>query len=903
VTPGGADGKGPDRASTPGSSVCAPPPRWAERLLRGVLPPEDQEDVVDQMAMLHARRVAREGARRADRWYSRHALRFVWTLAGERARRGRGGDGMRATFTELARAARRLAHAPVFTSVSVLTMAVGGGAFAAVFSVADGVLLERPPYEEPDELIWVWRDYWFGLQRGWLGGPDIPGLRAHTEAFEGVVAFRTGGRNLTGRAGEHPRRVRVTLASAGMFDLLGVKASLGRGFLPGEDTPDAPAVAVLGHELWRTHFAADPGVVGSEVYLNGEPTTVVGVAPEDFRFVVHTSLGEPAAADLYQPLRLDLAAQDPGWGMLAGLARVRDGATDAQVDAAIAAVAKDLDDQWHNPGLRMWGVGLQEDLVAKVRPALSTLLAAAVLLLLVLGANLATLLLARATTRDRELAVRAALGAGRQRLFQNVLSESVVLGGAGALLGLLLAFPAVRLLRALAPEGLPRRMDIQLDPSVALVTLSVMLLVGMSAGLLPATRALRGAVADRLREGGGRTGGGSAGVRARAGLVVAQVALSLVLLVAAGLLGRGFASLLANDPGFDGRSVLTFTVALDPGRYERDGAVGDFDRRLRAGILGLPGIERVGATDALPLGAGASQRDVSLPGAPGNTGEESVDRPHVDYLHVGPGYGEAIGLRVLQGRLFGEGDVAGAPPVAIIDDVLATRFYPGGGAVGRPLAYGADTLTIVGVVDQARLYSVQADDRPQVVLPLLQRPARTVLSYAVATAADPDALASALRGVIDAVDSSVPVTDVRTLDGIVRASLGNERLSLTLLLAFATGALVLATLGLYGVVSHAVERRTHEMGVRIALGADRARVLRMVLGEGLRLMGVGVLLGLVGSLGAARVVGSVVTGTDPDDPLVYAGVTLLLAAITATAAYLPARRAMRIDPSEALRAE
>lgn len=903
MTSGGTDGGDPERTSAPGTTLRAPPPGWAERLLRRVLPPADREDVVEQMAMLHAQRVARDGARRADRWYGRHALRFAWTLAAERAWRGGGGDGMTGILTELARATRRLARAPVFTTVSVLTMAVGGAAFAAVFSAVDGVLLEPPPYEEPDELVWVWRDYWFGLHRGWLGGPDIPALRAHTEAFEGVAAFRTGGRNLTGRAGDHPRRVDVTFASAGIFDLLGVRVALGRGFLPGEDAPDAPAVAVLGHDLWHTHFAADPRVVGTEIYLNGEPTKVVGVAPEEFRFVVHTSLGEPAPADLFQPLRLDLAAQDPGWGMLAGLARAQEDATRDQVDAAIAAVAQDLDDQWHNPGLKMWGVGLHEDLVAEVRPALSTLLVAAALLLIILGANLATLLLARATTRDRELAVRAALGAGRRRLFQSVLAESVVLGGAGALLGLLLASPAIRVLRALAPDGLPRRMDIQLDLSVALVTFAVVLLVGMGAGFLPAARALRGAVAERLREGGGRTGGGSAGVRARGGLVVAQVALSLVLLVAAGLLGRGVASLLASDPGFDARSVLTFTVAMDPGRYGQDGAIADLDRRLRSGILRLPGVERVGATNALPLSAAASQRDVSLPGAPGNSGQAETDRPHVDYLFVGPGYGEAIGLRVIEGRLFGEGDAAGAPPVVIIDDVLAARFYPGSSALGRPLALGFDTLTIVGVMDQPRLYSVHADDRPQVLLPLLQRPETTLLSYAVATAGEPGDLASRLRGILDAVDASLPVTEVRTLEGIIRASLGNERLSLMLLLAFAVSALVLATLGLYGVVSHAVERRTHEMGVRIALGADRAQVLRIVLWQGLRLTSLGVLLGLVGSLAAARVVGRVVTAAAPDDLIVYTGVTLILVAITAAAAYVPAWRATRIDPSEALRTE
>lgn len=884
------------------------PPPWAEWLVRLAVPERDRDEVLTGMEDLFRRRVESHGAGAARRWYARHAWAFVWRMWGARVRSAgvrrasdRGGGGMGEVVREVREALRRLSRAPVFTAVSVLTMGVGIGAFAAIFSVVDGVLLEPPPYQDPEELVWVWRDYtWFGLDRGWLGGPDIAGLRGHDGAFAGVVGFRNGGRNLTGREGDNPRRVRVTFASHELFDVLGVEPAHGRGFAPEDDVPGAAAVAVLGHELWRSHFAADRGIIGRDVFLNGEATTVVGIAPADFRFVVHSALGDPSPADLYQPMRIDLTAEDPGSGAFAGLARVRGGATPAEVEAAIAAVAQDLDDLWGNPGLRMWSVGLHEDLVVEIRPALTVLLAAAGFLLLILGANLATLLLGRATARDRELAVRAALGAGRGRLFRTVLTESAVLAGAGALLGLGLAFPALEALRALAPEGLPRLTDVTVDPSVVVVALSAALVMGVGAGALPAWRSLRGGVSQRLREGGGRGGSGLSGLRTRSALVVAQVALSLMLLVGAGLLARGFLVLLDTDPGVDGRSVLTFTAALDPGRYGAEGAIADFDRRFRAAVSRLPGVQGVGAVDALPLTATASQRTVAFPGAPGNRGVDE-DEPLIDYFYAGHGYAEAVGLRLLEGRAFNEGDDAEGPGVALVDDLLAKRFYPGGGALGGSLSFAGDTLTIVGVVDHARHYAIHSDDRPQVYVPLVQRPQRSTLSWAVAATGDPGALAPAIRRVLDGVDASVPLTDVRTLDEIVQGSLGNERLSLTLLLAFAAGALALATLGIYGVVSNAVARRTHEMGVRIALGANRSKVLGMVLGQGLRLVALGIVLGLAGSIAGARVVGSLVVGADPGDPLVYTAVILGLIALTSLATGIPALRATRIDPVEALR--
>jgi putative ABC transport system permease protein len=805
--------------------------------------------------------------------------------------------------TELLRAARRLVRAPVFALVSIATVAVGIGAFASIYSVVDTVLLEPPAYADPNRLVWVWRDYWFGLHRGWLGGPDIAMLREHDDAFEGVVAFRTGGRNLTGREGENPERVRTMAASADFLDVLGVRPAPGRGFAPGEDAPDASGVAVLGWDLWQSHFGGDPGVVGREIYLDGEAITVVGVAPKDFHFVKHASLGPPEGADLYVPLRMDLASLDAGSGMFAGLARVREGVPAERVKAAIDAVAADLDATalFHHRGLKMWGIGLQEDLVASVRPTLVTLLAGALFLLLVLGANLTTLLLGRAGRRERELAVRAALGAGRSRLLQSAAAESVLLCALGGALGMGLAYLGVDAIRAFAPEQLPRRWSLGVDLSVLGVATLATLAMGAVAGLVPALGSIRGVTAERLRE-GGRGGSGLRASRTRSGLVVAQLALSLTLLVGAGLLTRAFVRLLDADPGFDGRAVLTTTVSLDPAHYPTDADVAAFDRRFRAAVSALPGVRAVGAVDALPLSAQASQAGVSFPGAPGNTGDAEEDGPLADYMMVTPGYVEAVGMRVLDGRSFDERDDTEAPAVALVDDLLARRFFPGSSAVGRRLVAGGDTLTVIGVVDQARHYSVGADDRPQMYVPLAQN-AVAELHYAVAGTGDPLAYPSDVRHVLDTLDPAAPMSETSTLAAIVGDSLARERLSLVLLVGFAGGALLLATLGLYGVVSNAVAARSRELGVRIAVGADRGVVLRLILRQGLRLAGWGALIGLLGALASARALGRLMPGIEPNDPVVYAGVTLLLAAVTGMAAWIPASRATHIDPIEALRSD
>jgi predicted permease len=805
---------------------------------------------------------------------------------------------------ELTGAVRRLARARAFTAVAVLTMGVGIGAFTAIFGLVESVLLEPMPYDDPDELRWAWRDYVeASFPRGWLAGPDIVALREHPDVFTGVVALRTVERNLSGADGVDPAQVTVSLSSHDLFEVLGVSPVLGRAFRPEEDVPGGPSVAVLSHELWRVRFGADPTAIGRTIMLDDAPTEIVGVTPEHFRFVKHGSLSDPVEADLYLPMRVDLSQASPSAGSYAGLVRVDPQAAPDRVDAALAAATEltniDFRERGGSP-IRLWTVGLEEDLVAGIRPALTALVASAAFLLLMLAANLATLLLGRAALREHELGIRIALGAGRTRVLAGVVAEVTILAVAGGTLGVLLAALGTDVVVALAPADLPRLGAVGIDASVLLVALAVTAAMTLVACLTPSLYTLRARAAEATK-GGTRSSTGERGARARDALVAAQVALSLMLLVGAGLTVQAFAALLRQDPGFDPGPTLTFEVPLPDDLYPGPEA-GAFHDELRRRIAALPGVSAVGASNALPLTQLTNQSGISFPGAPGNSGDVQGDNPLIDWFRVTPGYFVAAGYRLLAGRGLEEADADSTAFSLVIDDVLARRFFPDGSAVGSRAAFVGDTATIVGVVDQARLYRIDADDRGQAFISA-QRFPTSALAYAVRTELDPAGLTPGIRSVVRELDASVPVSAVRTLDRIVQESVGQQRLSLRLIVSFALGALLLATLGIYGVVSNAVVRRTQEIGVRMALGANADRVARMVLSQGLRLSTAGAVLGLVGALAASRVIEGIMVGVEPRDPLVYAGVAVGLLAVAALASYLPARRATRIDPIEALRPE
>lgn len=875
------------------------------RLLLRLYPSHFREEMGDAVVETYRDR-ARAGLRRGGVL----ALAWVWLRALVDALRNGPGERVRPSVawrrlgnwgrdSELV--LRRLLRAPVFTASMVGTLTVGLGAFAVVYAVVDKVLLEPLPYENPDDLYFAWREYtWFELDRGWLGGPDVEALRTAGGVIEDAAGLQRESVTLGGGEGGEPQEVARMESTPNLFDLLGVRPALGRGFAPGEVGPDRPAVVVLTHDIWKDRFAADPTVVGTEIRLDGQPFTVIGVMGKDFRFVRHSSLGAPQGADLYTTFDYHLAEQPPGAGSFAGLVRARPGSDPEALTAAVSRVGQMVDERdFEGKGLRLYAVGMKSDLLSGIRPALVVLGLAGLLLVLVLMVNLATLLLSRAAQREREFAISRALGADRMALVRAMLLEGGVLGMLGGIGGAIVAIWGTRALVALAPLDLPRRESIVVDWSVAAVVIGLGTLLGLIAGAVPATWASRMRLSTLLGATAVRGGGGHG--RMRRSMVAVQVALALVLLTTGGLVVRSFEQLLRADPGFDPAGVLTFKVPVTSDRYPDAAAVRSVQDRIHAELSRLPGVRAVGAASALPLGADASQTTVHFPAAPGNTGDPDHDQPLIDRIHVRPGYFDALRIPVLAGRPFEEEQREGAGEV-VIDRTLAATFFPSGDPIGAILAYGTDSLTVVGVVDHARLYDVHRDDRPQIYL-RNDRYTNPTLAWTVRTDRPPMSLAAEARAAIWRIDPELAVSELRTMDRVVSESLRQQRVSAVLIAGFSLGALLLAAMGLFGVVSGSVTRRRHELAVRMALGAERGRVIRLVLGEGMLLVVAGLLVGAPGIYLAARVISGVLVGVSPFDPLTLGAVAFGLAAVALVACYIPARRVSGIEPAGLLRQE
>jgi putative ABC transport system permease protein len=879
---------------------------WLRLLLR-LYPPDFRDEFGESLVETY-----RDRCRRASESGGAPALAWVWLRAlidalrnglGERLRPGvawrRSGNWGRDTE----RAFRRLVRAPVFALTMIATLTVGLGAFAVVYAVVDKVLLRPLPYEAPDDLYFVWRDYgWFDLKRGWLSGPDVAALHTAGGVIEGAAAMDRGNATLSsgaaGAAGD-PEEIAVMITTPNLFPLLGVRPLLGRGFAPEEVGPGRPAVVVLTHTLWQRRFGGDAAVVGRAVRLNGQPFTVIGVMGADFNLVRNGSLESPEGADAYTTLDDDVATLDPGSGSFAGLVRARRGAAPEAVTAAVDAVGRMVDRRdFEGRGLRLYPVGMGADLVAGVRPALVVLGAAGVLLVLVLAINMANLLLVRAAQRDQEFAVSRALGANPLALARATLLEAALLGVIGGACGALVATWATRALVALAPLNLPRRESIAVDLRIALVVVGVGLLLGLFAGAAPAVWATRTQLAALLRNAAVRGGGGAQG-RLRRAMVVAQVALSLVLLTAGGLVVRSFEQLLRANPGFDPRGVLTLRVPAVVDRYPNDTAVAALHARVERELAALPGVTAVGGSTALPLSADANQTTIDFPGAPGNTGVEDHDEPLVDVMAARAGYFDALGIRRVAGPGFSTGTGAGVRE-AVIDRTLAEYFFPTGSPVGFRLPFGDDTLTIVGVVEHARQYDVHADGRPQLYFHDDYDPDRG-LSFALRTERDPSSLVPEVRAAIRRIDPQLAVAELRPMDDVVKQALRQPRVSAVLIAGFSIGALLLAAMGLFGVVAGSVNRRRHEIAVRLALGAGHGSVLRLVLQEGAVLVALGLALGVPGIYFAGRILRGVLVGVSPFDPVTLGAVAAGLAVVALLACYVPARRVATIEPAQAFR--
>ena len=800
-------------------------------------------------------------------------------------------------LSDLRFALRSMARRPLLSLILILILGVGLGANVAMFSVVDSVLLEPLPYPDADRLVWMWSRTPSG-QNNTVAALDYMDYRERNTTLESLAAYSTWPERYVITGGDEPEVLVGAAASSNLFRTLGVEPVIGRGLLPEDEDPTSGNPVVLGYGLWQRRFGGDPGILGQTISLEGDVYEVVGVMPAGFAF--------PSWAELWRPMRMnERLAQGRGNNNFLVLGRLRSGVTIEQAESELISIATGIAEEF--PDFKQdWSVALvplRDVFVGSVRGVLWILLGAVALVLLVACANVAALLLARATAREGEVAVRLALGASRRRVVRQLLTESVVTAFVGGVLGLGVAYGAIEGLPTIGGESLALLAGVDLDGTALVFMLVVTLATGLLFGLVPAIRAPQLQLVDALKE-GHRGMRGSGGLRLQSGLVVGQVALSLVLLISSGLLIRSFLRLQQEELGFRPRGVLTARIRLPAAEYGGDRHPNIFYEAALERVLALPGVEAAGFVTALPvIGGFGPWNFIHAEGRPAAT---PAERRGATRRVVTPGYFEAMGIPLMRGRTFARSDVSDAPAIAVISQSLAREFFPGEDPVGRSIVLpGWDPpvyLEIVGVVDDVRLGPLEYDTRPTMYWPMTQN-GRLSTYMVVRTPGDPAALVPALRAAIRDVDPDVPVSNLRPMSDVVSSSLAQNRFRTLLLGAFAGVALLLAALGLYGVLAQLVGRRTHELGVRIALGADRASVLVWVLRYGMRLTVFGVILGLVGAAATTRVVRGVLFGIEPLDPVTFAGTTIVLLLVAVAAAIVPGWRATRVDPVESLRSE
>lgn len=815
-------------------------------------------------------------------------------------------------------ALRSLRKSPVFTVVAVLTLALGIGANTAVFSVVNGVLLAPLPYEDPEQLTLIWTNFGENLPQNWVSGPELVEMREFSSAFEAIEVALPFSASFAGRG--EPEQVPSGIVSGGFFELLRVQAALGRTLQPSDDEAGIAPVVVLSDGFWKRRLGADPGIVGQELNLSGSPITVVGVLPPDFR-ALHPEFTD--RIDVWVPLQPIFGSsydqQSRGSHGMRAFGRMKDGVTYQQAQAdmdAVAVAMKEANPQAY--GFEGWGLTvlpLHADLVEDVEGALVILFGAVGFVLLIACVNVANLQLTRAAGRDREVAVRSALGAGRRRLMQQLLTESLVLGLLGAALGLAVAYGMLRALVSLAPENLPRLGDVGIDAAVLGFTLAAGLLTSLLFGVAPWLFALRTNLVDALREGGRGNTAGGAGARLRMALVVAEVALAVVLLVGAGLMMRSFSRLLHTDPGYRTESVLTMQVQLPFPQYQQADAQA-FWRDLMSRVQPLPGVQAAGLVSQLPLSGSYSSGTTMVDDSEFGQTDPRVPYHFVeaDRRSVTPGYFEAMGMELIAGRWLSDADnQPDAEPVAVIDEEFVRTFWPDDDPLAHRAAWSwnrdpetnelvVNWARIVGVVRHARHYGVGTNGREQLYAPVAQRPSNSMF-LAVRTNVEPESLVAVIRDQVWAIDPDRPVDDVATMQTRLADNVAQPRFNTVLIGAFALVAALLAAIGLYGVIAFAVGQRTNEIGVRMALGASGGSVRGLVLRQGLTLVALGLVAGIGASFALSRVISTLLYSVSATDPLTYVGVAALLAAVATLACMVPAARATRIDPVAALREE
>ena len=813
---------------------------------------------------------------------------------------------MRAWLHDVRYALRMLRKNAGLTLVMVASLAIGIGANSAIFSVVDALLLRPLPYPQPDRLAAVWlHSPGIGIFRDWPSPGQYIDIRNENHSFEQMALAQS--RNFTLMGREQPERIAGMRTQSSLLRMLGARPLLGRLLLPEEDQPGKPAVAVLTDRVWKRLFNADPGIVGKSITLNGNPVTVAGVLQPGLvlNAEVMPSEGPMDKVDVFLPLPLGAdAAANRGDENYNILVRLKAGVSIPQAQADVDAVAsriREKDKRDRTFGMHV--VGLQEQVVGDVRRAVLVLLGSVALVLLIACANVANLLLTRAAGREKEVAVRTALGAGWQRLVRQLLTESILLGICGGAAGLAIAEIGLRVVRAMNPGNIPRLEDIGVNGAVLAFTFGVSLATGALFGAAPAWRAIKVDLNTSLKA-GGRSGSSGDGLhisrhRLRGLLVVSELALSLVLLAGAGLLLRSFVRLESVPPGFTTDRVLTMQVAATGAKYRQEKAVAQFYQEIESRIARLPGVKAEGVVSVLPLTGAVGWGQINVEGYAPPPGQEL----QVDLRVASTDYFRTMEIPLCQGRYFAEHDTADMPQVAIIEERFAQRFWPRGDAIGKHLSFEAKhAFTIVGVVGVVKQYGLEADGKIAVYFPQQQQPDNGMF-LVVRTSTDAAGLAGAVVREIHAVDPDAAVYGIRTMQDRLYDSLARQRFATTMLGAFAAFALLLAAVGIYGVMSYLVTESTHDIGVRLALGARPGNIMRLVVRQGMELAATGILLGLAGAAALTRVMASLLFGVSATDAATFAAVAALLAAVAFAATAIPARRATRVDPMTALRVE
>jgi putative ABC transport system permease protein len=821
-------------------------------------------------------------------------------------------------FRDVKYAVRVLLKSPAFTVIAVLTLALGIGANTAIFSVVNGVLLRPLAYRDSASLVNVWGKFdKEGIPQNWISEPEYFDLLDRNESFAQIAAYSLGGSaNLT-RSDARPVQVSEANATATLFPLLGVEPAIGRVFTADEDQPGRSHVALLSYALWQSQFGGDPNITGKSIQLDGETYSVLGVLGK------HFALG--GKQDLWVPLALDRTKpHSRGSHYLHVVARLKPGVNFGQASAALSRFAGDLRRQYpgnyghgDEKGFGMYMVPVKEQLVGKLRPALLVLLGAVAFVLLIACANVANLLLAHASSREKELAIRSAMGAGRSRLIRQLLTESLILALAGGILGVVLAVWGVAALRTLVPTNTPRIDEVRLDRFVLAFTFAVSLFTGIFFGLAPAWQIVRSDLRETLNEANRGTSATVGSRRLRSVLVVSELALAVLLLVGAGLLIRSFGRLLTVSPGFQPQHLTTMELTLPEKAYPDGAPVASFYAQLLDRVRSIPGVQSAGAVSEMPLSEAYSSgsvffEDTSVPNVPHLPEFGNLPFMEIDYRSATPGYFQAMQIPLVQGRLLADSDQTDAPLVAVVDAAFAHRFWPKSEAIGQRIAIDQVPnsnpavprwRTIVGVVGHVKHYGLDSEGREQAYFPLPQRGFSRDMTLAVRTSVDPASITGAVREQVLAIDKDMPIYNVATMEQRVSTSVAQPRLNLSLLVAFAALALLLAAVGVYGVMAYAVTQRTREIGVRMALGAMPLDVLRQVIAEGGRLALMGLGLGVLAALALTRWMASLLFEVKATDPATFVAVAAVLVGVALAACVVPALRATRVDPIVALRYE